>query len=282
MDLGLTDHVVVVTGASGGIGSATALALAAEGARLVLHAGTQLAHLEAWARDQGLGDRALCVDADVRDPEAVERLFERAVAWGGRVDGCIANAGVWPPADEPLARMDPSRARNTIEVDLLGALWTLRSFARALERTGPRADEVGASAVMVGSTAGRFGERGHADYAAAKAGLGGLLLSFKNELPQLDPWARVNIVDPGWTVTDMTAKGLDQPGVAERVVRTHALRQLARPADIARAIVSLASPVLSRHVTGQRLVVAGGMEGRVLWEEAEVDGQAVRDRLQES
>lgn len=281
MDLGLKDKVVLVTGASGGIGAATARTLADEGARLVLHAGTRLAALSAWAEEQGLAERSLCLAADIRDPEQVEAMFEQAEAWGGRVDACVANAGVWPPEDRPLGQLDPERARNTIEVDLLGALWTLRSFARALERTGPRPDGDGASVVLVGSTAGRFGERGHADYAAAKAGLGGLMLSAKNELPALDPWARVNIVDPGWTVTDMTAKGLDQPGVAERVVRTHALRQLARPVDIARAVASLLSPVLSRHVSGQRVVVAGGMEGRVLWEEAQVDGAAVRDRLRE-
>lgn len=278
MDLGLADRVVLVTGASGGIGRALVEVFAGEGARLVLQGNANVERLEAWRAAAPWCERALVVRADVTDPTAVDRVFEQALERFGRVDACIANAGVWPSEDRPLAELDDERLRRVVEVNLFGAVFTARSFLRSLGRTGPRADGIGASLVFTGSTAGRFGERGHADYAASKAALVGLARSLKNEIVRLDPYGRVNVVEPGWTVSDMTRKNLHEPGVVEGVVRTMALRQLARPLDVARTVAFLASPT-ARHVSGEVVSVAGGMEGRVLWECDDVDGDAVRARL---
>ena len=119
------------------------------------------------------------------------------------------------------------------------------------------------SLVLVGSTAGLFGEAGHADYAAAKAGLvGGLLPSLKNEVVRVAPRARVNAVCPGWTESSMTREALT-PETLQRVTRTMALQKVAQPEDVAAQVVVLASDELSGHVTGQIVTVAGGMEGRV-------------------
>lgn len=280
MDLELTDKVVVVTGASGGIGRAIAEAFAVEGSRLALLGNTRAAELEAWAGAQGLGDRAVVCGADVTRPEEVEAAFDRTAERFGRVDVCVACAGVWPPETGRLDELSAERVRRTVEIDLLGAIWTARAFLKTLARTGPRADGRGAALVLIGSTAGRFGEAGHADYAAAKAALRGLALSLKNEIVALDPYARVNVVEPGWTVTPMARAALADPASVARVVRTMPLRQLARPVDVARAVVLLASPAASRHVSGEFLTVAGGMEGRVRWEAEQVDPAAVRARLQ--
>jgi 3-oxoacyl-[acyl-carrier protein] reductase len=144
-------------------------------------------------------------------------------------------------------------------------MWTARAFVAALRRSGPRPDGHGAAVVFVGSTAGRFGEAGHAEYAAAKAALRGLTLSLKNEIVHADPWARVNLVDPGWTVTPMAAETLERTGQLDRVTRTMPLRRVATPADVAAAVLFFASPTMARHVSGEALTVAGGMEGRVLW-----------------
>ena len=278
MDLGLSDAVVLVTGASGGIGRALIEVLAAEGARLVLQGHRRVERLREQQAGAAWRERSLVVDADVTDPQAVDAAFERALERFGRVDACVANAGSWPAEDRPLAEMDTERLRRVLEVNLLGAAFTARVFLRTLARTGPRADGVGAALVFTGSTAGRFGERGHADYAAAKAGLLGLARSLKNEIVALDPYGRVNVVEPGWTVSDMTRANLHEPGVLEGVVRTMALRQLARPVDVARTVAFLLSPA-ARHVSGEVVGVAGGMEGRVLWERDDVDAQAVRRRL---
>jgi 3-oxoacyl-[acyl-carrier protein] reductase len=120
------------------------------------------------------------------------------------------------------------------------------------------------SLVLVGSTAGVFGEAGHADYAPAKSAiLGGLLLSLKNEIVRIAPRGRVNAVAPGWTESPMT-RGLVDPDRVSAVSRTMALRKVAQPDDVAAQVVVLASDVLSGHVSGQVVVVAGGMEGRVV------------------
>src|SRR5581483_7455857 len=120
------------------------------------------------------------------------------------------------------------------------------------------------SLVLVGSTAGRFGEAGHSDYAAAKSAIQvGLLLSLKNEIVRIAPLGRVNAVAPGWTYSPMTRGALD-PEVVDRVTRTMALRKVASADDIARAVVVLSSDALSGHVTGQLVTVAGGMEGRTV------------------
>jgi 3-oxoacyl-[acyl-carrier protein] reductase len=175
--------------------------------------------------------------------------------------------------------MDPARVRDVIEVDLLGAMWTCRAFMKQLAELGPRADGRGASICLIGSTAGRFGEANHVEYSVAKAGLHGLVRSLKNEIVHLDPWARVNMVEPGWTVTPMAKDSIEQPGVIERVCTTMPLRQLARASDIAAAVVFLSAPALARHVSGEVLTVAGGMEGRRLWTPEQIDVDAVRRRL---
>jgi 3-oxoacyl-[acyl-carrier protein] reductase len=132
--------------------------------------------------------------------------------------------------------------------------------------------------VLVGSTAGVFGEAGHADYASAKAAMAyGLLRTLKNELPRIAPHTagycggRVNCVCPGWTVVPRNAAKLQVAAVVRKVTATMSLPQIGRPEDMANAIVFLASDVLARHLTGQTLVVAGGMEGRWLWQPSEVD-----------
>jgi 3-oxoacyl-[acyl-carrier protein] reductase len=279
VDPALADKVAFVTGASGGIGRALSEAFAAEGARLGLHGRGRFAELEAWLADQPWRERALAVQADVAKPAEIARAMRQAAERFGRIDVCVANAGAWPPEDRLLHRSPEERIRGAIDANLMGALWTARAFMAELERSGPRQDGHGASLILIGSTAGRFGEKGHAEYAVAKSGLYGLLRSLKNEIVELDPFARVNMIEPGWTATHMARPALDEPGRIARAVRTMPLRQIGRAADIARAALFLASPALARHVTGQVLTVAGGMEGRALWESEAIDEDAIRRRL---
>ncbi len=281
MDLKLDGKVALITGASGGIGRALALEFAAEGARIALHAHTRADEARAWLGQQEWRDRALVVEADVRSTTELEAAFNQVLEHWQRIDVCIANAGVWPPENAGLHEVPEERFRRVVETNFLGAAWTARSFLAALARTGPRDDGHGASLTFIGSTAGRFGERGHADYAASKSALYGLVRSLKHEIVDLDPYGRVNLVEPGWTVTHMARPALDEPGAIRRVARTMPLKQLARAKDIARTAVWLASPTAARHVTGEILTVAGGMEGRVRWEPEEIDEDAIRKRLLE-
>jgi 3-oxoacyl-[acyl-carrier protein] reductase len=257
MDLELQGNVVFVTGASGGIGSEICRAFLEEGANVVAYS----------RRGMTAGDpeRTLSLLGDVRDPAALDASMLEAERRFGRVDVCVACAGIWPEEPTPLQVMHEARVREVMEVNLLGAMWTARAFLSSLGRTGARADGRGASLLFVGSTAGRFGERGHSEYSASKAALRGLTLSLKNEIVALDPRGRVNLVEPGWTVTPMVEQALARKGSVEAATRTMPLRSLATPLDVARAVVLLASPAASRHVSGEALLVAGGMEGRLLW-----------------
>jgi len=254
MELGLEGSAVLVTGASGGIGSATARVLAAEGARVGVHYHSNRDAAEAVAAEVG----GVALQADLRDEASADALVPAAVAALGRLDACVANAGVWDPEDVPVARMSHGRWRATIDANLTATFLTARGYLRHVEASGE------GSLVLVASTAGLFGEAGHADYAAAKAAIAhGLLLSLKNEVVEAAPLARVNVVAPGWTVSPMTERELTEEAIA-RVTATMALRKVATTGDVARAIAFLCSPLAAGHVTGQVITVAGGMEGRRL------------------
>ena len=263
MDTGLRDHRILVTGASGGIGAATARALAAEGAHVALHfhRGASAADVLRDELHERHGVQAPPLQADLRDELEVDRLFEYAIGALGRLDGVVVNAGVWPAESVPIGRLPLERWLDTVAVNLTGAFLCCRAFVRHLERV-PRRD---AAIVLVGSTAGIFGEPGHGDYAATKAGLRGLMLSLKNEIAHTAPRGRVNLVSPGWTATPMAEAALADAALVARVTATMALRKVASPEDIAAAIAFLLSPKLAGHVSGLELPVAGGMEGRLLW-----------------
>jgi len=182
---------------------------------------------------------------------------------------------VWPAEDLPVWELPLERWEETLRQNLTATFLTARAFLREVARNGRGA------LVLVGSTAGRFGEAGHAEYATAKAGLIGLMRSLKNEIVRLDPFGRVNVVEPGWTVTHMARPTLDQPGVIAKALVTMPVRQLGRAADVAAAIAWLCSPVAARHVSGQTITLAGGMEGRQLWAASQVDEAQVRQRARE-
>lgn len=250
VDTGLAGKGVIVTGGSGGIGSACAHAFVAEGAKVVVH------YHRGRERAEALGLPS--VQGDLTNEQDVGRVFAEARDLLGAIDVCAAVAGVWPSVDEPVWQLPLERWEATVRANLTATFLTARAFLREVERNGH------GNLVLVGSTAGRFGEAGHADYAAAKSALQvGLLLSLKNEITRIAPRGRVNAVAPGWTYSPMTRGALD-PEFVQRISRTMALRKVAVADDIARAVVVLASDELSGHITGELVTVAGGMEGRTV------------------
>jgi len=258
VETGLAGKSVLVTGASGGIGGACARGFVGEGSRVVIHYHEGRERAEALSEELG---GAPIEGGDLREEAAVDELFRRSVDELGGLDVCAAVAGKWPEEDVPLWELPLERWDATLRANLTITYLTARAFLREVERNGH------GSLVMIGSTAGLFGEAGHADYAAAKSAIvHGLLLSLKNEIVRVAPRGRVNVVCPGWTESPMTRTTLTDPELVRRVTRTMPLRKVARPEDVARQVVVLASDELSGHVTGQVVTVAGGMEGRLLHE----------------
>ena len=271
METNLSGKIVLVTGASGGIGSAIARAFAAEGAQLVLHGHRNLAGLRELQNELG-AETTLVVSADLTKESGVKKLFAQAVKRFGRVDTLVANAGCWETRDVPLHKMSLPQWRWTMDGVLTSVFLSTREFFRLVAR------QKRGNAVLIGSTAAVFGEAGHADYSAAKAAFAfGLTRSLKNELGRLAPHTknycggRINCVCPGWTVVPRTAAKLADAPTVRKVTATMALPKIARPKDIANSVVFLCSDPLAGHITGQTLVIAGGMEGRTLWQPDEIN-----------
>lgn len=254
MDTGLSGKVVLVTGGAGGIGQAISRHFAQEGSIVAVHYHTSEEEAVALALEIG----GMAVHADLREPSQAADMVSRIVSEMGGLDVCVANSGQYPPEPRPMWEIDDERWLSTIMSNLGVAANTARSFLSHASGQGT------GSLVLVGSTAGIYGEAGHSDYAAAKGAITtGLLLSLKNEVSRIGS-VRVNAVAPGWTLTPKKEEaGLDEE-VAERAKSTMALKKLATPEDVARAIVVLSSDEVSGHITGQVIEVAGGMEGRLV------------------
>ena len=254
METGLEGKVVLVTGGAGGIGQAICRAFAADGAKVVVH--YHRSHKEAEKLAGEIG--GIAIKADLRVPIEANDLIKDCILEMGSLDSCVANSGYYPSENKPIWEIDEKRWNSTLTSNLGISANTARSYLSHAKNCGH------GSLVFVGSTAGIYGEAGHSDYAAAKGAItSGLLLSIKNEISGLGS-VRVNAVAPGWTLTDKKSeKGLDDV-IIGKAVSTMALKKLARPVDVARAVVVLSSGKVSGHITGQIIEVAGGMEGRII------------------
>ena len=161
METGLAGKVVLVTGGAGGIGQSICRAFSTEGARVVVHYHESEESAIELAEELG----TVAMGADLRDPMEATRLISEVISELGSLDVCIANAGSYPPVSKPLWEIDPFRWSETMASNLGVTVNTARSFLAHASKAKA------GSMVMVGSTAGIYGESGHSDYAAAKGAL---------------------------------------------------------------------------------------------------------------
>jgi 3-oxoacyl-[acyl-carrier protein] reductase len=235
------DQVVVVTGASRGIGRSIAEAFAAEVAKVACVATT----IEgASATAEAIGGVAFA--ADVSNQESVEALFEAVTAQLGTPSVLVNNAGI--TRDTLLIRMKEDDWDRVIAVNLKGAFLCTKAVAKSMMKA--RYGRI----INISSVVGQGGAAGQANYAAAKAGLFGLTKSVAKELGSRG--ITCNAVAPGFIETDMTS-GLSED-FKQMVEKTAPIARLGTPADISPAVLFLASQN-SGYITGQTITVDGGL-----------------------
>lgn len=261
MDTGLKGKTVLLSGASGGIGSEIARYFDREGSRLTLtYLDDDRGKVEIKQLEETLKGDYIKIVADLTIEEEVDKIFKAGEDKYGRIDILVACAGVWSEtknvADRTLEEWNRAFALNSTADFLL-----TRGFFRNLRKH--REDH--ASVVYIGSTAGMIGEAMHHDYAATKSAIiYGLAQSLRVEILDYAKRGRVNVVCPGWCATPITEEMLKDKQFVHEITSTIPLRKVSTPKDIAAAVIYMASDELAGHVSGAVLAVGGGMNGRLL------------------
>ena len=244
------DKVVVVTGASRGIGAAIATAFAKGGAIVFANypgadAEQHRLHIEQWREEAGLDEgRVIPVQGDVADSDQVAQMFETVRSQFGELDILVNNAGI--KRDHTVRKMTDDEWRQVMQVNLDGAFFCCRSAIPLLRECG--------RIVCISSVVAHTGNFGVANYAASKAGLLGLTRTLALELAARN--ITVNAVCPGFIDTAMVG---DMPAdVVEKMVAQIPLKRLGSVQDIASTVLFLAS-MAAGYITGQAIGINGGL-----------------------
>jgi 3-oxoacyl-[acyl-carrier protein] reductase len=241
----LKDQVAIVTGASRGIGRATALALASEGANVVVnYASSQAAADQVVADITAMGSQAIALPADVSKADQVDGLVNAVMEKWGRVDVLVNNAGI--TRDTLLLRMKPEEWQAVIDLNLTGVFLCTRAVSKIMlkQRSG--------RIINITSVAGQMGNPGQANYSAAKAGVIGFTKTVAKELASRGITA--NAVAPGFIATDMTSDLK-----SEEILKYIPLNRYGQPEEVAGLVCFLAADPAAAYITGQVMNVDGGM-----------------------
>ena len=242
----LTDKVAIVTGSSRGIGKAAALALASEGAKVVInYARSSGAADEVVAEIIDGGGDAIALQADVSQADQVDAMVKATMDKFGRIDVLVNNAGI--TRDTLLLRMKPEDWQAVIDLNLTGVFLCTRAVSKIMlkQRSG--------RIINISSVAGLMGNPGQANYSAAKAGVIGFTKTIAKELAPRGVTA--NVVAPGFIATDMT----EDLKNTEDILKFIPLGRYGQPEEVAGLIRFLASDPAAAYITGQVMNVDGGM-----------------------
>ncbi|MGB4704064.1 MAG: SDR family NAD(P)-dependent oxidoreductase [Candidatus Saccharicenans sp.] len=244
----LNGRKALVTGASRGIGRATAIMLAQAGADVAVHyQKNEAAAREVREKIEAIGRQCLLCPAEISIRAEVERMVDSIIKIWGRIDILVNNAGIWTYGE--MGNMPEEVWRETMAVNLDGVYYVTNAVVPWMKKQNA------GWIVNVASTAAVRGEAFHSHYAASKGALLALTKSLAVELAPCN--IRVNCVAPGWVDTDMCAEVFSDPEFREKVRQSIPLKRIPPPEDIAGPILFLVSD-LALHVTGEILNVNGG------------------------
>jgi 3-oxoacyl-[acyl-carrier protein] reductase len=241
----LRDQVAIVTGASRGIGRAIALALATEGAQVVVnYANSSTAAEEVVQIIKAAGGEAIALQGDISKADEVDNLVKQTLDKFGRIDILVNNAGI--TRDTLLLRMKLEDWQAVIDLNLTGVFLCTRAVSKLMlkQRSG--------RIINITSVAGQMGNPGQANYSAAKAGVIGFTKTVAKELASRG--VTVNAVAPGFIATDMTSD-LN----AEDILKFIPLSRYGKPEEVAGMVRFLAADAAAAYITGQVFNVDGGM-----------------------
>jgi 3-oxoacyl-[acyl-carrier protein] reductase len=242
----MLNRVAFVTGASRGIGRATALALCRAGFDIVVASRDIEKNQEVAAEIRACSGEAMTVNLDVASPASVKQAFAKALAGKSRIDVLVNNAGV--TRDGLAVRMKPADWDLVLRTNLDGAFLCTQAVLPGMMRN--RWGRI----INITSVVGQAGSPGQTNYAASKAGLIGLTKSLAQEMASRG--ITVNAVAPGYIATDMTATLAEE--VRQKILAAVPLGRMGTPEDVAAAVKFLASEDAA-YITGQVLAVNGGM-----------------------
>ena len=236
----------IVTGASRGVGRATALRLSEGGANVVVNfLSNDTEAIETVRLCEEKGVEAIAIQGDVSDFRNAEAIAKAALEKFGRIDLLVCNAGIWEGAS--IEEMSEELWNKVINTNLKSAWAMTKACVPAIKKHG-------GAIVMVSSTAGQRGEAHYSNYAASKGGQ----ISFTKALAtELAPKIRVNAVAPGWIETAMVRPAFEDDTYKQGVLNSIPLNRIATTDDIALSICFLLSD-WSRHITGEILNINGG------------------------
>ena len=245
--MNLTGKVALVTGASRGIGQATAIELAKVGADVVVNfIGNEAVAQETVEKIEALGRKAIKIKANVGDADDVQAMVDEAIATFGHIDILVNNAGI--TRDGLLIRMKDSDWDEVLNINLKGVYLVTKAVAKLMVKQ--RAGRI----INMTSVSGVTGNVGQANYAAAKAGVIGFTKTCAKELAARG--ITVNAVAPGFIETAMTDVLPEK--IKEGIAATVPFGRMGQPEEIASVVTFLASDFAS-YITGQVLNVDGGM-----------------------
>jgi 3-oxoacyl-[acyl-carrier protein] reductase len=241
----LNEQVAIVTGASRGIGKAIALALASEGASVVINYTSSLEAAQSLVDSiKNAGGKAIAIKADVSNPAQVDHLIKETLDNLGRIDILVNNAGI--TRDTLLLRMKLEDWQSVIDLNLTGVFLCTQAVSKTMlkQRSG--------RIINISSVAGQMGNPGQANYSAAKAGVIGFTKTLAKEFASRG--ITVNAVAPGFIETDMTSDLK-----ADEILKMIPLGRYGKPEEIAGMVRFLAADPAAGYITGQVFNVDGGM-----------------------